>query len=213
MDGDEMSTPSSYHATDSLGRAGVHALKFLYTERLQLELRHYQEIRAEQREKDIDTSYVQAWIDALQSELNRRHRLYQTDPDMPAWPRLDDARYGQLLSDARELKAIWPLKDFIPQVAGIPLHGRPPELYAACPFHTSESGRSFRVNVEKDVWHCFGCGMGGDLFRFVGEYFGINDFVDQVRKVEQTTTAMVESSRIIMETSESIRRSAEAVLG
>lgn len=48
-----------------------------------------------------------------------------------------------------------------------------------CPFH-QEKTPSFTVNEVRQIFHCFGCGAGGDVFRFVMDYEKV-DFVSAVQ--------------------------------
>ncbi len=52
---------------------------------------------------------------------------------------------------------------------------------ALCPFHT-EKTPSFIVNPERQFFHCFGCGKGGDVFTFVAEHERV-EFPEAVRIV------------------------------
>ncbi len=52
---------------------------------------------------------------------------------------------------------------------------------ALCPFHR-ERTPSFFINDDKGSYHCFGCGAGGSVFRFVMEMDKIN-FPESVRKL------------------------------
>jgi DNA primase len=52
-----------------------------------------------------------------------------------------------------------------------------------CPFH-SEKTPSFNVNPEKGFFHCFGCSVGGDVFKFLELYEKVG-FQDAVRLLAQ----------------------------
>lgn len=50
-----------------------------------------------------------------------------------------------------------------------------------CPFHNEKTG-SFHVSQNKQLYHCFGCGAGGDVFAFLMEYenFSFREAMEQL---------------------------------
>jgi DNA primase len=65
--------------------------------------------------------------------------------------------------------------------AYFPLKRAGANFKALCPFH-QEKTPSFHVSPQRQTFHCFGCGVGGSVFRFVMDYEHI-DFPTAVRKL------------------------------
>ena len=59
-----------------------------------------------------------------------------------------------------------------------------------CPFH-GEKTPSFNVNPAREIFHCFGCGAGGDVFAFVMRLEGIS-FPEAVRRLAQRAGVTIE---------------------
>jgi len=65
----------------------------------------------------------------------------------------------------------------------VPLKRAGANFTALCPFH-KEKSPSFNVNPQKQIFHCFGCHKGGDVFEFVKTYENIG-FMDAVRRLAE----------------------------
>ncbi len=63
----------------------------------------------------------------------------------------------------------------------VPLKRRGSNYQGLCPFH-NEKTPSFSVSPSKQIFHCFGCGKGGNVFKFVMEIEGIS-FVEAAEKL------------------------------
>jgi len=70
--------------------------------------------------------------------------------------------------DVQEIKRSVDLVEYI-QGKGVKLRRQGKSFVGLCPFHADKKP-SFTVDPEKSLWHCFGCGKGGDLFTFLQEF-------------------------------------------
>ncbi len=71
------------------------------------------------------------------------------------------------MDDVEKVKSKLDLVEIIGE--RIPLKKTGRNFKAPCPFH-NEKTASFVVSPERQIWHCFGCNKGGDMFTFVTEY-------------------------------------------
>jgi DNA primase len=62
-----------------------------------------------------------------------------------------------------------------------------------CPFHKDDTP-SFMVNGEKGLWHCFGCGEGGDLFAFLMKIERLT-FIEAAQRLADEAGVSLSSSR------------------
>ncbi len=63
---------------------------------------------------------------------------------------------------------------------------------AICPFH-AENTPSFNVNPQRQIFHCFGCGAGGDVIRFVMQYENLA-FPDAAKKLADRAGLRIEET-------------------
>ena len=78
-------------------------------------------------------------------------------------------RYSEALID--EIKMNNDILDIISQYVILKRSGR--NFMGLCPFH-KEKSPSFSVSPDKQIFHCFGCGAGGDVISFICKIENIN---------------------------------------
>ena len=88
-------------------------------------------------------------------------------------------RYSDELIE--EIKSSNDIVDIISQYVVLKRSGR--NFFGLCPFH-KEKSPSFSVSPDKQIFHCFGCGVGGNVFTFLSKIEGIN-FVEAVQTLAE----------------------------
>lgn len=61
--------------------------------------------------------------------------------------------------------------------------------FACCPFHKEKSA-SFSINVNKQFFHCFGCGESGNVITFIMKHNGL-DFVNAVKSLASISGVII----------------------
>jgi DNA primase len=85
--------------------------------------------------------------------------------------------------------------DIIEVISGyVQLKKRGKNYLGLCPFHT-EKTPSFTVSAEKQMYHCFGCGKGGNIFTFLMEIDKIS-FVEAVRSLASKAGIIIPEENI-----------------
>lgn len=82
---------------------------------------------------------------------------------------LQMVRYSDELLD--EIKSKNDIVDIVSQYVVLKRIGR--NYMGLCPFHKEKSG-SFCVSPDKQIFHCFGCGVGGNVFHFISKIENLN---------------------------------------
>ena len=98
-------------------------------------------------------------------------------------------RYSDELID--EIKSSNDIVDTISQYVTLKRSGR--SFFGLCPFH-KEKSPSFSVSPDKQIFHCFGCGVGGNVIHFISKIENL-DF-------RETLEFLAERSGIELPTSE-----------
>lgn len=89
------------------------------------------------------------------------------------------ARYSEeIINEVRQSNDI---VDIISQYMHLKRSGR--NFFGLCPFH-NEKSPSFSVSPDKQIFHCFGCGVGGNVITFVSKIEGLN-FIETIQMLAE----------------------------
>jgi hypothetical protein len=135
-----------------------------------------------------------AMLEDISTELTRRKRLVGK-PHAPGWPDLPKRDLGPELA---EIKRRVSLTDVIGREVGRSFERRgKSDVWCRCPLPGHEEATpSFHVDEERQLFHCFGCGRGGDLFELCRHLWSEGTFVRVVDRLREI--AGLENSTLIL---------------
>lgn len=104
---------------------------------------------------------------------------------------LNTMRYSDELIE--EIKSSNDIVDIISQYVVLKRRGR--NFLGLCPFH-KEKTPSFCVSPDKQIFHCFGCGVGGDVITFITKIENLNyrDTIQMLAEKANITLPTVDNS-------------------
>lgn len=86
------------------------------------------------------------------------------------------------------------LNDIVEVISAyVPLKRAGRSFKTHCPFH-QEKTPSFIVNPDKQIFHCFGCGVGGDVFSFLMKYEQMN-FPEALKRLAERVHVILPESK------------------
>ena len=101
-------------------------------------------------------------------------------------------RYSDEIID--EIRRNNDIVDVISQYVNLKKSGR--SFFGLCPFH-SEKSPSFAVSPDKQIFHCFGCGAGGNVFHFIQkiENVGFKESVEMLANRANITLPTIDDGQ------------------
>ena len=101
------------------------------------------------------------------------------------------ARYSDEIIE--EVRQNTDIVDIISQYVHLKRSGR--NFFGLCPFH-NEKSPSFSVSPDKQIFHCFGCGVGGNVYTFLTkiEGIGFKEAVEQLAERSNIQLPKLESN-------------------
>ena len=146
---------------------------------------------------EADRAFLGYRLGEVKRELRLRERV--ADPVAPL-------RTATRHYDLARIKSDVLLTDALPRLAAVELRKSAGRFVGRCPFPDHhDSSPSLSVDGDGQLWKCFGCGKGGDLFSFAQRWFGLT-FTAAVEAVVVGMGASLDRYRLDAPAQGSVRR-------